>query len=304
MLNRYRIIDRRLVAVDEPPYSLLICVMPDEAEKRFMVGDLKLDEHTLQSALDPDELARVEFEPEHIALIYKHPGTYIAQDEFLFRVKSIGAYIFKDFLLLISAEEIAIPGSFTTASSTSPVGLLLKIFNRTIVHFREHLKVIGKIAEELEDKISASLSNQHLIHLFTLQKSLVYYVEALTSNGALLERLRRQTGRVGFTQEESELLDDTVIDNDQCLKQAEIATNILANLMDARVSIVSNNLNVLMKTLNIITIGIMVPTLVVSAFSMNVRIPLAQMYYAFWIIIGLAMLSMVAFLIFWRYKKW
>ncbi len=304
MITRYRIIDRRLVAVDEAPYSLIVCILPNEDEKRFLIDDLKLDEHTLQSALDPDELARLEFEPEHIALIYKHPGTYMAKEEFLFKVKSLGAFIFKDFLLLLSAEEITFPSGLVVPPSISSVGLLLKLFNRIIIHFREHLKVIGKIADELEDKISASLSNQHLFNLFTLQKSLVYYVDALTSNGALLERLRRQTIRIGFAVEEVELLDDTIIDNDQCLKQAEIATNILANLMDARVSIVNNNLNVLMKTLNIITISIMVPTFVVSAFSMNVRIPLAHLQNAFWIILGLGLLSMIAFLLFWRYKKW
>jgi magnesium transporter len=74
--------------------------------------------------------------------------------------------------------------------------------------------------------------------------------------------------------------------------------------MDARASIVSNNINVLMKTLNIITIAIMVPTFVVSAFSMNVRIPLSTLSFAFWIILGMAGLSMAGFLFFWKYKKW
>jgi len=70
------------------------------------------------------------------------------------------------------------------------------------------------------------------------------------------------------------------------------------------VSIVSNNLNILMKTLNIITIGIMVPTFVVSAFSMNVRIPMQGFPYAFWVILGMSACSVMGFLFFWRYKKW
>ncbi|MBM3329391.1 MAG: magnesium transporter CorA family protein [Calditrichaeota bacterium] len=304
MIRRYRIIDRRLQPVDEPPFNCIICSTPDDAERHYLTSELHLDEHTLHSALDPDEVSRLEFEPEHTALIYKHPATYIAQDQFLFKVNSVGAFIFRDFLLFLSATELPIPDGLSTGGTITPAGLFLKIINRTITHFREHLRIISKIADELEDKISAALSNQHLIHLFALQKSLVYYVEALTSNHGVLERLRRQATRAGFTDEEIEVLEDTLIDNDQCLKQAEIATNILANLMDARVSIVSNNLNVLMKTLNIITIGIMVPTLVVSAFSMNVRIPLSTLTYAFWIIIGLAMLSAVGFWAVWRFKKW
>ena len=79
-----------------------------------------------------------------------------------------------------------------------------------------------------------------------------------------------------------------MIENSQCEKQAEIYSNIFASLMDARASIVNNNLSVLMKTLNIITITIMVPTFVVSVFSMNVGIPLADMPWAFWVILGMA----------------
>ena len=100
-----------------------------------------------------------------------------------------------------------------------------------------------------------------------------------------------------------ETLEDLAIENQQCYKQAEIYSNILSSLMDARVSIVNNNLSVLMKTLNLITIGIMVPTFVVSAFSMNVAIPLQKNPLAFWIIMGLAGAAMVAFMAVWRSQR-
>jgi len=102
-----------------------------------------------------------------------------------------------------------------------------------------------------------------------------------------------------------EFLDDIIIENSQCNKQAEIYSNILAGLMDARVSIVSNNLNVLIKTLNIITIGIMVPTLVVSIFSMNVKLPISDAHpLAFWAIMGIAGAALAIFMYFWWRKKW
>ena len=128
----------------------------------------------------------------------------------------------------------------------------------------EHLKIINQIADDVEQKINKAMENKYLINLFTLQKSLVYYQNAVNSNGALIEKLRHNAAKFGFTQEEMELLDDIIIENNQCYRQAEVYSNILASLMDARASIVSNNLNVLMKTLNIITIAIMVPTFVVS----------------------------------------
>jgi magnesium transporter len=148
------------------------------------------------------------------------------------------------------------------------------------------------------------MKNKYLINLFTLEKSLVYYLNAINSNGFVIGRLKQNAQRIGFSTDSIELLDDIIIENNQCYKQAEIYSNILAGLMDARVSIVSNNLNILMKTLNIITIAIMVPTFVVSAFSMNVQIPLATHPWAFWVIMGLAATSVISFMFFWRYKKW
>lgn len=101
-----------------------------------------------------------------------------------------------------------------------------------------------------------------------------------------------------------ELLEDLNIDNAQCYKQAEIYSSILAGLMDARASVVSNNLNVLMKTLNMLTITLMVPTFVVSAFSMNVPVPMSAYRWAFWAIMGLAGFAALAWLVFWKRWRW
>jgi len=132
----------------------------------------------------------------------------------------------------------------------------------------------------------------------------VYYLNAINSNAAVIERIKNNYQRLVLNKEELELLEDIIIENSQCLKQAEIYSNILAGLMDARVSIVSNNLNILMKTLNLITISIMVPTFVLSAFSMNVSIPLQKHTYAFWIIMFLAFISVILFMILWRLRRW
>jgi len=182
--------------------------------------------------------------------------------------------------------------------------LLLKLIYRSIFHYLEHLKIINMITDSLEDKISSSMENKYLLNLFTLEKSLVYYLNAINSNSMLIEKLKTNAAKIGFSPEGLEFLDDIIIENNQCYRQAEIYSNILASMMDARASIVSNNLNVLMKTLNIITIGIMVPTFVVSAFSMNVGIPLSWHPAAFWMVMGLALVSVVAFMLFWRFKKW
>jgi magnesium transporter len=302
--RRFEIVNHQLAETDSDKAPVTVVINPDDAEKQYLVNTLKLDEHTLSSALDPDELSRLEFEPEHLALIYKRPRSYTAADQFLFKVSSVGAFLFKDKLILVVSEDVPLAEGLHTLRVNSPAEMVLRLIYRAILHYREHLKVISAISDDLQEKIARSMENRHLLNLFTLQKSLVYYLNSITSNTALLEKLKLNSVKIGFPVEEIELLDDIIIENNQCFKQAEIYSNILAGLMDARVSVVSNNLNVLMKTLNIVTIAIMVPTFVVSAFSMNVHIPLEDHPYAFFIIMGFATLSVLTFLAVWRYRRW
>ncbi len=304
MLSSYWLRDGRLQTEGEGPAPILVYVDPDETERHQLVAQFNLDEHTLNSALDPDELARLEFEPDHAALIYKRPSSFQQGGRFLFRVASTGLFLFSDRLIVVQAKE---PPSFDGrlfARIGSLQSLVLRMISRSVSHYLEHLKVINVATDELEDKVNSSLENRYLIYMFVLQKSLVYYLSSISSNSGLIERLRNSANKFGFSAESHELLDDLGIENNQCYKQAEIYSSILASLMDARASIVSNNINVLMKTLNMVTISIMVPTLVVSAFSMNVGIPLQHHPAAFWTVIGLACLSAVGWLVLWKRWRW
>jgi magnesium transporter len=305
MLRRYQIENAKVVETADEKAPILLFVNPDESEKRRLVDVYQVDEHTLSSALDPDEQARLECEPGHIAFVYKRPKNYSGDDQLLFKASTMGVFYFGDLLILVTAEDTTLFEGKQLAKVTTVRELMIRLIYRAIFHFMEHLRVINTIADDVEQKINKAMENKYLINLFALQKSLVYYQNAVNSNGALIEKIRHNAARFGFTQEEMELLDDIVIENNQCYRQAEVYSNILASLMDARASIVSNNLNVLMKTLNIITISIMVPTFVVSVFSMNVTLPFGlKDHPAFGFIMGLAAVSMVGFLIFWKYKKW
>ncbi len=304
MRKNYAIVNSKIVGTADPDCQISVFINPDEMERRYLVDELKIDEHTLSSSLDPDELSRLEFEPTHIAVIFKHPKNYSGREVLLFRVASAAVFLFKEKLAVVLSEDLPLfeGKSFAKVNSLSEV--MIKLIYRSIFHFLEHLKIINMISDELEKKINAAMENSYLINLFTLEKSLVYYLNSINSNGVLIEKLKNSAAKIGFGTEEVEFLDDMIIENNQCYRQAEIYSNILASLMDARASIVGNNLNVLMKTLNIITIGIMVPTFVVSAFSMNVSIPMQQFPHAFWVIMGLALLSVLALIMYWRRKKW
>ncbi len=303
MQKWYRLSDNRLVEGEGDDCPIQLFIAPDEEERRYLVDELQIDEHTLNSALDPDELARLEFAPTHVALLFKRPRNYSAADEILFKVASIGLFLFDDRLVLVAAENDGIFDGRPMTKVRSLTHVMLRIMYLAISHFLGHLKVINMISEELEEKLNQSMENRYLLHLFTLEKSLVYYLNAIHSNGLVIEKMRNTAAKVGLSGEDLEYLDDTIIENNQCYKQAEIYSNVLSGLMDARASIVNNNVNVLMKTLNLITIAIMVPTFVVSAFSMNVAIPMQKSPHAFLIVMGLAAVSVLGLLAIWRWKR-
>lgn len=304
MFYAYKIINGAIVPTVEESASVLVYINPTIEEKDLLVGNYNIDAHTLQSALDPDELSRLEFEPDHAAVILKRPQNYSAADEFLFKVSSLGIFWYRERVIILLMEDIQLFDGKIFLKVNSIGDLVLKIILRIIYHYIDHLKVINMISDSLEQKINTSMRNKYLINLFTLEKGLVYYLNAINSNATVIERIKNNRARLGLENEQIEMLDDIIIENTQCQRQAQIYSDILASLMDARVSIVSNNLNILMKTLNLITIGIMVPTLVVSAFSMNVAIPIQNHPYAFWIIMGMALISVLSFMFFWRLKKW
>ncbi|HPC47554.1 MAG TPA: magnesium transporter CorA family protein [Deltaproteobacteria bacterium] len=303
MRRDYELAEGRIVGCAHGEGRVVVFVNPDPDEKKFLTCQLGVDEHTLASSLDPDEVSRLEFEPNHVALIFKMPKSYSGEDQLLFRVCSTGAFLFKDRLVLVVSEDVPLFEGKQFQRVSTLNSLFLKVINRSAHHFMEHLKVINLLTEELEDRVNTSMENTYLINLFTLGKSLVYYLNAINSNAIVMAKLKNNVAKIGFDTDEAEFLDDIMVDNNQCYRQAEIYSNILAGLMDARVSIVNNNLNILMKTLNIIILCIMLPQFVVSAFSMNVAMPMQHHPWAFWFIMALSALSALVVIVFWKFKK-
>jgi magnesium transporter len=304
MLKQLHISDGRLAEGGNGGGVVDVYIAPDEAERKYLVEQLKIDEHTLSSSLDPDELSRLEFEPEHVAMIFKRPRHYAAQDNFLFKVLSTGVFLFKDRLVIVVSEDAPLFEGKPFLKIQSIQDIFLRLIYRAIAHFIEHLRGINQISNELEQQINIAMENKYLLNLFTLEKSLVYYLEALHSNGVLVDKLKNNAAKIGFSPENMEFLDDLLIENNQCLRQTEIYSQVLSSLMDARASIISNNLNIRIKALTLLTIAIMLPTLVVSIFSMNVRIPIAWHEDAFWIIVGLAAATSTTVGFLWWRKRW
>ncbi len=256
MLKVYKLLNEKICETQNGEGPIHLYYAPEKQELKFLVESYRLDEHTLNSSLDPDEISRLEFEPDHIAMIIKRPRNYSFVDDLLFKVTSMGLFLFKDKMIIVMPEEIQIfeQESRSYLKLRSLTDVLLKIIYGTISHFLWHLKTINQISDALEQKINTSMENKYLLNMFTLEKSLVYYLNGITYNTMLFEKLKYNSPKLGFRAEELEILDDVIIENNQCAKQAEIYTNILSSLMDARASIVNNNLSLLIKRLTIINV--------------------------------------------------
>jgi magnesium transporter len=125
------------------------------------------------------------------------------------------------------------------------------------------------ISRDLQQKINTSMENKHLIQMFNLSESLIYYLNAINSNGVVLSRLRTHAEKAGFSATDLAFIDDLVIENNQCYKQAEIYSTVLSGLMDARGSLVNNNMNTLLKNLTLINVVFLPLNLLASIGGMS-----------------------------------
>lgn len=311
MIRNFKLEQGRVVEVtDGSPAPILLCVDLTDAERARLVSEHLIDEHNLTSALDRDELPRVELESNHLAVIFKHPKRYNARDNFLFHINSIGMFLYKDRLIVIAPDEVAMfeGRSFTKVQNLQM--LFLRILSACVSHFFGHLQVINEIAGELEPKLIRSMENHHLVQMFSIEKSLVYYVNAISANGRVIERLKanaRNAQTDGLSPEMLEFVDDVAIENAQCLEQAQVYANVFAGLMDARASIVSNNLNVLMKRLTVINLVFMPLNVLasiggMSEFSMMTHgIPWEVSYACF--TVGLVIIGWITYIILGRFER-
>lgn len=270
MLQSYSVTNGRIAKGTEGFPQIEVYILPDETERSRLINDYGIDEHTLLSSTDPDETPRIEFEDNHTAIILKYPKNYSAEDNFLFKVKSMGIFLFPpERIVIVLDDSVPLFTGRLASNVKAAQDVLLKTLLQTIRHFETHLRVINMCSDEIEHEINKSCENKNLLNMFTLEKGLVYYVNALNGNRRVIERMKVNAQKFNFTEENIELLDDLAIENRQFLDQAEVYSQVLSGLMDARASIINNNLNIMMKNMNAIVIAISVPTFFTGVFGMS-----------------------------------
>jgi len=302
----YRLEGGRLVPSEPNQAQIIAYVSPTIDDEAELQEQYNIDYHTLQSSLDPDELSRLEIEPDHAAIIFKRPKSFCADDNFLLKLTSTGIFMYAKYLVIVMADDSPIFEGRVPFPVQSIHDVILRLLYQATMHFEGHLKAINMLSDSLERRINTSLENRYLLNMFALEKSLVYIVNSITSNGALLERMRTMAEKLGFDNYQVGILEDLIIENQQCLRRADIHTQVLGNLMGTRASIVSHNLNHLIKKFTICAVAIMFATLVISIFSMNVALPL-PMEEESWPFVAIIIMSLMAagsVLWLWRINKW
>jgi magnesium transporter len=271
MIKRLKLVNNALVASESEDSHVQIYINPDQNERNILLTTYNIDNHTLSSALDPDEVPRIEFDLDSIFIIWKRPMNYSGEDNFFFNVASMGVFLFKEQLVVVLSEDVSFstPGIRLIPKINSLLLAMLSLLYSTIHHYLEHLKIIKQISRAVQQKINTSMENEYLIQMFNLSESLVYYLNGVNANNSVLVRLRNHAEKLNFSADTIDLLDDIIIENNQCLKQAEIYSTVLGGLMDARGNLVNNNMNVLLKKLTIINIVFLPLNLIASIGGMS-----------------------------------
>jgi magnesium transporter len=240
-------------------------------EKEFgIAGELLTD------IMDTDEQARIEKEDEYTAIIVRVP-VYEESWEVSFFTLPLGIILFSDRIVTIcqrSSEALddIVKKRVRGFSIKNKSTFVLNLLGRAAFNFLKCLKELNKRTNIIKEELQRSIRNNELIQLLSIQKSLVYFTTSITTNELLLEKLQK-SALMRFKEDEKDLLEDVVTENKQAIEMAKIYSSILTGTMDAFASVISNNLNIVMKRLTIVSIVLMIPTLIYSLYGMNVDLP-------------------------------
>lgn len=307
MLNIYKTIGDSLYTLESIEDNAWINLTnPTEEELNFIIEKLQIERDFLYAALDEEESARVDTEKDQILILVDTPSVEKTDDHIIYETLPLGIILTEKNIITVCLKDSVVLDQFErnsvrTFSTNKKFRFVYQILYRNAQRYLLYLRQIDKMTNQVEKKLHKSTKNKELIQLLDLEKSLVYITTAVKANEVVLEKILKLDIIKKFP-DDRELLDDVIIENKQAIEMASIYSGILSGMMDAFASIISNNLNIVMKIMTSITIIMSIPTMFASFYGMNViNIPFSQSAYGFYIVIAMSMItSLVAGLIFMR----
>lgn len=281
---------------------------PSEKEIGRVCAQLHIDPDLVRAPLDEEERSRIEEEDGHTLIIVDTPTVQTEGHSFVYSTIPFGIILTPENVVTVSLRETALDRAFMEGlvkgcSTKKRKRMALQMLYRNASLFLFYLRQVDKASTRVENELHISMKNKELIQMLGLEKSLVYFSTSLKGNEIVLEKLLRMDFVKDFP-EDTELLEDVIIENKQAMEMSSIYRDILSGTMDAFASVISNNLNIVMKLLAAVTIILTVPTIVSSLWGMNVPVPFEHNPYGFLITLGIAGLATLGAILLARHKKW
>ena len=272
-------------------------VAPSEEELQEIAAATKIQMDFLTAPLDEEEKSRIEIEDDQILVLVDIPFLRSNKD---YDTLPLGIIITENCITTVCLEPNAVTAEFgahnTKIFSTfKKTRFLFQILFKSATLYLKYIRIIIRRTDELEKHLRQSMQNSELFNLLDLQKSLTYFSTSLRSNYIVMEKLLRLRGAtqsrhlIKLYEEDEDLLEDVIIEYKQAVEMVEMYSHILNSMMEVFASIISNNLNLVMKFLATMTIVLAIPTLVSSMWGMNVPVPFANNPWGFAIVLTVAL---------------
>ena len=251
----------------------------DKDDISVLTDEFLISSELLADIMDADEQSRIEKEDDYTVIICRLPSSEEDEDRPLERTSiPLGILLFPDKVITVCRGDSVVIDDFARhrfrqCPVSTKEGFVISILGRAALVYIRLLKYINRQKDLVEEQLHKSIMNYELIQLLQIQKSLVYLTTGLTDNEVLLEKLQKTPLFHVNNEDEAEFLEDSITDNKQAIAMANIYSDILTGTMDAFASVISNNMNVIMKRLTVISLSLMFPTFVTGFFGMNVEIP-------------------------------
>lgn len=275
--------------------SWINLIAPSEEEIKKVCENINIQDGFIKDALDFEEKARIDTEEDDNTTLFVVDVPIIekSQDDYMYSTMPLGMIIVRDdFFITVALQKNPVIQSFESKKvknfqTYKKTRFIFQILYLNSSYYLNYLKRINKETEKAETTLKASMKNQELLKLLSLDKSLVYFTTSIRSNEAVMERTLR--GKIiKLYDEDEDILEDAITENKQAIEMSKIYSDILNGTMDAYASIISNNLNGVMKFLTSITIILAVPTMISSFWGINVALPFENSPFGFIIMILIA----------------
>lgn len=277
------------------PKSWIYMTSPSEDEISKVSQITGISDAVIRSTLDEEESAHIDIDDDYTLLVVDTPVVKIDDaypDINHFYTIPLGIIFNEKYFITTCLKKDMVIPSLTNRvmknfSTNKHIRLTIQILYRNAANFVSTLKMLDKDSDFVQKKLQESLKNIELFELMNLGKSLVYLSTGLNADIIVLEKIKRIDAFRQY-EDDLDLIDDAIVENRQAMEMCSIHRDILNGTMDAYASIISNNVNTIMKTLTVVTIVLTIPTLVASVFGMNFELPFPQN--GFWIAIGISII--------------